>query len=331
LDALVVAVGQRADLTLFRGEEPATNPAGFLVIDHETLETSLPNVFAGGDLIGAGPATIVKACGDGRRIAAAIAAREGRATQSTATVQHFVDRTDLLRRRSQRTFREPIPQTPPSRRDGFEEVVGTYPSAAAVAEAARCLDCDLLCSTCESVCPNRAIFTYRSAAREHDLPTLRWERGEPVVVDREHFLLQQDHQVAVLADLCNDCGNCTTFCPTTGRPFADKPRLFLDEASFRQQTDNAFRVIEHNGDWRIQAVLGGRHHDLEVGDTLRYRSAGVELRLAPDTLEILESRLTGDAPAEPISLRPCATMLAIFLGLRNSVPWIPAAAVESSG
>jgi putative selenate reductase len=331
LDALVVAVGQRADLTLFRGEQPATNPAGFLVIDPETLETSLPNVFAGGDLIGDGPATIVKACGDGRRIAAAIAAREGRATQSAATVQHFVDRTDLLRRRSQRTFREPFPQTPPSRRDGFEEVVGTYPSAAAVAEAARCLDCDLLCSTCESVCPNRAIFTYRSAAREHDLPMLRWERGKPVVVDREHFLLQQDHQVAVLADLCNDCGNCTTFCPTIGRPFADKPRLFLDEASFRQQTDNAFRVVEHNGDWRIQAVLGGRHHELEVGDTLRYRSAGVELRLAPDSLEVLQSRLTGDAPAEPISLRPCATMLAIFLGLRDSVPWIPTVVAGSEG
>jgi len=70
---------QRADLSLFGAERPEVNRAGFLVVDLATLETSLPNVFAGGDLIGDGPATIVKACGDGRRIAAAIAAREGRA------------------------------------------------------------------------------------------------------------------------------------------------------------------------------------------------------------------------------------------------------------
>ena len=41
------------------------------------METSIPGVFAGGDLIGDGPSTIVTACGDGRRIAPAIAAREG--------------------------------------------------------------------------------------------------------------------------------------------------------------------------------------------------------------------------------------------------------------
>lgn len=331
LDALVVAVGQRADLTLFRGEEPATSPAGFLTVDPETLETSLANVFAGGDLVGDGPATIVKACGDGRRIAAAIAAREGRATQPTATVQHFVDRTDILRRRTLRRFREPFPQIPPSRRGGFEEVVGTYPSAAAVAEASRCLDCDLLCSTCESVCPNRAFFTYRSAAREHELPLLRWERGKPVVVDRERFELRQHHQVAVLADLCNDCGNCVTFCPTAGRPFIDKPRLYLDEASFREQTDNAFRLVLHDGSWLIQAMLAGTRHELELGDPLRYRTAGVELRLAADTLELIGSRLTGDAPVEPVSLRPCATMLAVVDGIRESAPWIPTVVARSEG
>jgi putative selenate reductase len=246
-------------------------------------------------------------------------------------VQHFVDRTDLMRRRSLRRFREPFPQLPPSRRGGFEEVVDTYPPPAALAEAGRCLDCDLLCSTCESVCPNRAFFTYRSAARAHELPVLRWEGVRAVVVDHERFELRQHHQVAVLADLCNDCGNCMTFCPTAGRPFTDKPRLFLDEASFREQTDNAFRLVAHDGSWLVQAVLGGQPHELELGDPLRYRTAGVELRLAADTLELIGSRLIGDAPAEPISLHPCATMLAILLGLRDSVPWIPSVVTGSEG
>ena len=331
LDALVVAVGQHADLSLFGAEKPEVNRAGFLTVNQVTLETSLPDVFAGGDLIGDGPATIVKACGDGRRIAAAIAAREGRTATPTAAEQHFVDRTDLLRRRSLRTFRERVPHLPPSKRAGFDEVIGTYPPAKAVAEAGRCLDCDLLCSTCETVCPNRAIFTYRSAERLLDLPVLRWRHRKPEVVDREAVEVRQAYQVAVLADLCNDCGNCTTFCPTAGRPFVDKPRLFLDEESFLAQSDNAFRIVHHDGTWAVQAVLAGARHELEIADTLRYRTGGVELQLASDTLQVLGSRLTGEAPADRISLRGCATMLALYNGVRGSVPWIPTVVAESAG
>jgi putative selenate reductase len=331
LDALVVAVGQRADLSLFGAEKPDVNRAGFLVVDPATMETSLPDVFAGGDLVGDGPATIVKASGDGRRIAAAIAAREGRAAQAAAAEPLLIDRADLQRRRAQRQFRERVPQLAPGKRAGFDEVIGTYPPAAAVAEAGRCLDCDLLCSTCETVCPNRAIFTYRSAERLLDLPVLQWRRGKPAVVGQERVEIRQPYQVAVLADLCNDCGNCTTFCPTAGRPFADKPRLFVDETSFGAQSDNAFRLLHNGGSWTVQARLAGVQHELEIADTLRYRSGGVELRLASDTLEVLGSRLTGEAPADPVSLRSCATMLALFHGVRGSVPWIPVAAVESEG
>jgi putative selenate reductase len=330
LDALVVAVGQRADLSLFGAEKPDINRAGFLVVDPATLETSLPNIFAGGDLIDDGPATIVKACGDGRRIAAAIAAREGRA-HTAAAEQRLIDRTDVLRRRSLRQFREPVRSLPPGKRAGFDEVIATYPPAKAVAEAGRCLDCDLFCSTCETVCPNRAIFTYRSAERVLDLPVLAWQRGKPMVVGQERVEIRQPYQVAVLADLCNDCGNCTTFCPTSGRPFSDKPRLFLDESSFRSQHDNAFRLVRHDADWMVEAILGGARHELEIAGSLRYRTGGVELRLARDTLEVLGSRFTGEPPSDPISLRPCATMLALFQAIRDSVPWIPVASAEPAG
>jgi len=42
-----------------------------------------------------------------------------------------------------------------------------------------------------------------------------------------------------VADFCNECGNCTTFCPTKGSPFSDKPRFCLTEKSFNQ-TENGF-------------------------------------------------------------------------------------------
>jgi len=150
-------------------------------------------------------------------------------------------------------------------------------------------------------------------------------------VDREAVEVRQAYQVAVLADLCNDCGNCTTFCPTAGRPFVDKPRLFLDEESFLAQSDNAFRIVHHDGTWVVQAVLAGARHELEIADTLRYRTGGVELQLASDTLQVLGSRLTGEAPADRISLRGCATMLALYNGVRGSVPWIPTVVAESAG
>jgi len=44
-----------------------------------------------------------------------------------------------------------------------------------------------------------------------------------------------------VADFCNECGNCTTFCPTKGSPFSDKPRFCLTEKSFNQ-TENGFFI-----------------------------------------------------------------------------------------
>ncbi len=74
LDTLIVAIGQVPDLGVFTGREVALTSSGYLEVNPETLETSLPGVYAGGDIIGTGPVSIVKAAGDGRRIAEAILA-----------------------------------------------------------------------------------------------------------------------------------------------------------------------------------------------------------------------------------------------------------------
>ncbi len=76
LDTLVVAISQRGDFGLFDGEPPKVNRHGYLDVHPETLATSLEGVFAGGDAVQDGPATIVKAVGDGKRIARAIRALE---------------------------------------------------------------------------------------------------------------------------------------------------------------------------------------------------------------------------------------------------------------
>ena len=324
LDTLVVAIGQQPDLGLFRDEEILVNSYGYVEVDPITLETSVPGLYAGGDLVGSGPSTIVKACGDGRRIAEAIAAREGVPVDHPTGPPGNLDLTDMLRRRSHRQFRTAVPTVPFDPENPFAELVETYTDAQALKEAGRCLDCDVVCSTCESVCPNRAIFTYQTDQLHVELPVLAWNDDRAEIVAGEPFTVDQVYQVAVVNELCNECGNCTTFCPASGRPFADKPRLFLEEKEFVRQSGNAFRLTRDGGSWRIEGVFDGCRHELVVDSTLHYQSPAVEIELDPSTLEVLEAfGRDGVSPSEPVGIRHCATLYVLFLALRDSVPWIP--------
>ncbi len=90
------------------------------------------------------------------------------------------------------------------------------------------------------------------------------------------YQVAQGPQVAVLTDACNECGNCVTFCPTSGRPWLDKPRLYLHRGDFETQDDNAFMLLQHDGSRGIQARFGGELHELFSGDrsTVRVASPG---------------------------------------------------------
>jgi len=71
-------------------------------------------------------------------------------------------------------------------------------------------DC-VACTNCVTVCPNDAFLS---------------------VPSQEMDGLEAKAQYLVLAELCNDCGNCTTFCPEAGAPHLIKPRLFLDQTNW---------------------------------------------------------------------------------------------------
>ncbi len=208
----------------------------------------------------------------------------------------------------------------------FDEVIRTYDEVAAVDEATRCLDCDMLCSTCDSVCPNRAIVTFTADELHLELPVLQWRGGSATVIGRQRFDVNQPYQVAVMADLCNECGNCTTFCPTSGRPHADKPRLYLDHTQFAVQKDNAFKISHRGGVWRIEGIFSGMRHLLVIEDTLRYQSPTVELQIDPLSFEVIDAEARdGSPPPEPVTLNQCAVLFTLFRGIRDSAPWIPVA------
>ncbi len=76
-DQAIVAVGTGSNRILLQNTpELALNKWGYITVDEETGETSIPGVYAGGDIV-TGAATVILAMGAGRRAAKAIAKRLG--------------------------------------------------------------------------------------------------------------------------------------------------------------------------------------------------------------------------------------------------------------
>ena len=81
------------------------------------------------------------------------------------------------------------------------------------------------CNFCITVCPNDAFFSIKS---------LDGMEG------RQQYL--------VFAELCNECGNCMTFCPEHGDPAMIKPRLHLDPEVFAQRDGQGFLLTGDPGE-----------------------------------------------------------------------------------
>ena len=72
VDTVVVAIGQGPNPILLQGTEGLVlNKRGYIEVDPETLMTSIPGVFAGGDIV-TGAATVIAAMGAGKKAARAI-------------------------------------------------------------------------------------------------------------------------------------------------------------------------------------------------------------------------------------------------------------------
>ena len=324
-DMLLLAISQRSVIDFFDAGSPEITRWGSIACDETTLETSLANVYTGGDVAQDGPSSAVKASGDGKNIAAAIRRKvEGAPARSSRAIAP-ADVASLLERRAHRKLRLPVPQSPLSERRSFGEVVLEYSEQDAIEEAGRCLDCDTFCSLCVSVCPNLAFMTYQAQPLSVRMPDLVVRGGELGREIGTTVHVDQGLQVAVLTDFCNECGNCVTFCPTSGKPYVDKPRLYLHKGDFEAERDNAFMVLD-GPQPTILGRFGGETHELVDGDSLRYLTPAIVVTLDRETLA-LQATEVRDAPADEtrLSLVPAATLWTVLIGVRGSLPWLPAA------
>ena len=104
----------------------------------------------------------------------------------------------------------------------------------------RCLSCNSYCENCVEVCPNRANISL-------------------VVPGMER------HQIIHVDYMCNECGNCRSFCPWDSAPYLDKFTLFASEGDMENSTNQGFAVTDREkGICRVR--LQGRMLDYQMGE-----------------------------------------------------------------
>jgi putative selenate reductase len=98
-------------------------------------------------------------------------------------------------------------------------------------EGSRCLSCSTICENCVDVCPNRANI---------EITVKGMEMPQIVHVDY----------------MCNECGNCKTFCPYASGPYQDKWTIFRNEDDFRNSGNEGFVVANATDKSYLVRYLG---------------------------------------------------------------------------
>ncbi|HEX7974377.1 MAG TPA: FAD-dependent oxidoreductase [Anaerolineales bacterium] len=167
-EVVIFAIGQRPEIDLLQGQIE-TMRGRFPKVDPDTLATSQPGIFAGGDVV-TGTAFIVDAIAAGHKAAQSIdrylrglplAARKAHppvAVLEEAEVQRRLQASPALQAKRV----EMRPRLAAERKQDFREVYAGLTEAEARLEAARCLGCGV-CSECL-----QCVYACRAGAIDHN-------------------------------------------------------------------------------------------------------------------------------------------------------------------
>lgn len=217
-DTVISAIGEHIDYNLFRSNGLIGKENRNPFAEASSNESLLENVFIGGDAL-RGPSTVVNAIADGKKTAEFIIEKESGSLSTPAEAPVNGSREKVY---SSLAIRGYI----------FREVPNSAP-----AEAQKCLGCSTLCNICVEVCPNCA---------------------NVAISTETDNLFNDKYQIVHIDSLCNECGNCATFCPYEGAPHKDKTTLFHDKKSFNESNNNGF-FVDNSGssEITISARFGG--------------------------------------------------------------------------
>jgi heterodisulfide reductase subunit A-like polyferredoxin len=154
-DTVIIAIGQRSDLT---GFEALESNRGAFNINGITKETSIPGIFAGGDIV-LGPASVIEAVADGNEAAISID-RHLRGADLLEGRGEELEVVKLPEKEIESKTRTDMPKRPADDRiKDFDEIELNYDEDTAVSEASRCVNCAICseCLQCVAVCKAEAV------------------------------------------------------------------------------------------------------------------------------------------------------------------------------
>jgi len=164
-DTVIIAIGQAPDMGFLRGSSLKADERGRLPCDPATLQTSVPWVFACGEIV-TPPGSVVEACASGHRAACAIGLYlSGQPIRLDDSVPPKIDTIAAeTAKKVTKVSREPVETVPPdARKRNFGPVDKNYVQESALRESRRCMSCGAgaevlvdkcsACLTCLRVCP----------------------------------------------------------------------------------------------------------------------------------------------------------------------------------
>ena len=141
VDYVIPAVSQYADLPFIGKNEITQTKWGTFVIDNKTMMTTMPGVFAGGDIV-RGPEDVINAIADGKKAAINIdlyLGGNGILNKGEKIEIPIVYDNDEIVAHNQ--FEKEV-LDPETRKNSFDEVVIGFHKLNAIAESMRCLHCE---------------------------------------------------------------------------------------------------------------------------------------------------------------------------------------------
>lgn len=310
-DTIIPAIGQNLDIDF------ATND--LLKADSKTYKTKIGNVFIGGDAL-RGASTAINAIADGRKAAEQImkqATIDFRFQMSDIRQKH--SKKELIIKRSKREFAKEIKELPLDDRRNFKLISETLDKQNIVEEASRCLYCDEICNICTTVCPNFANYSYEiNPIKYHLQKAVLGENGKIEIQDDKLFEVKQKYQILNIANFCNECGNCDTFCPTSDAPYKQKPKIYLTISSFKDAEEGYYLSKVKNRLTLLYKMPGGIKTLTEENNELVYETDFAWGRFDKSTFALLEAK-TKTPCIKEIHFEHAAIMSVILQGVKNLV------------
>ena len=234
-DTVILAIGQAPNLEFIQPDDGVQiSPRGLVQVNRDTLMTSAPGVFAGGDCA-FGPRLIIDSVGDGKRAAVGIdeflrGHKHPEPQIQVEVLERWQMAADYMNKQ-----RQAIPMLPLDRRTGMTEVELPYNEQEAMAEAQRCLKCYIntilegsetdgtdciLCGGCVDVCPENCLELIPLDRIDFDSMALDAiaNRREAYEFELEGIQPEELGSIAGTAMIkdetrCIRCGLCALRCP----------------------------------------------------------------------------------------------------------------------